>query len=70
MVKGFCIHISRYITSFLRLCPRCKKYEIYYTYQTCEKCKQIYCYTCSKKNLNIYGNEYETISVICNECLK
>lgn len=70
MVKGFCIHISLYITNFLRLCPTCNKYQICANWQRCEKCNNKYCSPCSVKKLNNCYNDYETISVICNECLK
>ena len=68
MVKRFDKYLSRYILEFIRLCSACKKYQIYYNYQSCDKCGQMYCYTCSGKTLNNCCNDYETISVICNEC--
>ena len=70
MVKRFDKYLSRYILEFLRLCPACNNYQMCRNWQRCDKCNNNYCSPCSKKKLNNCYNHYETISVICDECLQ
>jgi len=42
-------HILRYITSYLRCCTSCNKYDIYCYQQICCICKLFVCENCKHK---------------------
>ena len=63
-------YLVRYISEFLKLCDKCNKYNYHnYFYNTCEKCREVYCDLC-RSNLTLNYNNYETMSYYCLECDK
>ena len=60
-------HILRYITSYLRCCTSCNKYDIYCYQQVCCICKLFFCENCKHKLIR-NGNHYETTSNYCKKC--
>ena len=62
-------YVLKYITDFLRLCKKCKKYYIYNNEQKCCICNNFFCENCKDDLIDVYGFYKSKYCVDCKNIL-
>ncbi len=62
-------YVSKFILDYLKLCNDCNTYNTIDINNTCCSCKIYYCNKCYRKHLSYCGDQYETISIYCHNCM-
>jgi len=62
-------YLLKFITSFLKLCDKCNRYDYINYVNVCCICKDFYCSTCCKE-MKYNGYYDETHHKYCNLCGK